>query len=524
MERDMNTQPPSPTRRRGEQGYVLATTALMLVPMMLFAAFAVDLGAWYHQGSRTQRAADAAALAAVVWMPDLTEARSAALEAAERNGFVAGVDGTTINVEAVDEQQVRVTIQSPGTSFFSNIIDAEVDIERFATAEYILPVAMGNPTSALGTGVDSDHPSGVTEGFWLNALPRSNARHAGDLISSINGAGGVSNGAYDENGYLFVVDVPASGSWNFQIRPSCFEQNDGTMRIKLFAPDATEFNDYDNIEGLPVALPTSLPLDGNGFAQISRAASCNGGAAWDKDIVDPAPWTTLANVGATPGRWVFQMQQTTSARALYSLRVVDGAGNTCTRAGAAANPNCPNISARNWLGAFTQWKMFSDSQNIAGSETSLYLAEVGDEHQGKTLEVIMFDPADGVDDVKILLPGGTEFASFSWDTLDVERWGYQSAAYDTYSQDYPTDGSLVTQTCADSALDADVDPESCVTTPTGNRSWFQDRTVRIQIPIPDTYTCGTDCWWRLVYRNVNNTNETTTWQARIIGDPVHLIE
>ena len=60
--------------RRDERGYVLILTALILIPLLLISAMAVDYGAWYTSGSRMQRAADAAALAGVVWLPDLTTA------------------------------------------------------------------------------------------------------------------------------------------------------------------------------------------------------------------------------------------------------------------------------------------------------------------------------------------------------------------------------------------------------------------------------------------------------------------
>ncbi|MEZ5226562.1 MAG: pilus assembly protein TadG-related protein [Acidimicrobiales bacterium] len=52
------------TGDEAQAGYVLATTALLLIPLMIFAALAVDVGGWYAQATQAQRAADAAALAA----------------------------------------------------------------------------------------------------------------------------------------------------------------------------------------------------------------------------------------------------------------------------------------------------------------------------------------------------------------------------------------------------------------------------------------------------------------------------
>ena len=67
---DTERQPstnPEPNRaavadeRDAERGYVVALTALLLVPMLVFTAFATDVGAWYVRAQEIQRAADAAA-------------------------------------------------------------------------------------------------------------------------------------------------------------------------------------------------------------------------------------------------------------------------------------------------------------------------------------------------------------------------------------------------------------------------------------------------------------------------------
>jgi hypothetical protein len=42
------------------------------------------------------------------------------------------------------------------------------------------------------------------------------------------------------------------------------------------------------------------------------------------------------------------------------------------------------------------------------------------------------------------------------------------------------------------------------------------------VDIPDTYTCGSDCWWR-VQLNMTNAHDRTTWKARVIGSPLRLV-
>ena len=48
-------------RTRRERGYAAVLTALILVPLLGFAGFAVDVGAWYSRAASLQRAADSAA-------------------------------------------------------------------------------------------------------------------------------------------------------------------------------------------------------------------------------------------------------------------------------------------------------------------------------------------------------------------------------------------------------------------------------------------------------------------------------
>src|SRR3954454_20523755 len=80
-----------------ENGYVLVMSALLLVPMLLMAGLSVDIGSWYSRASDIQKAADAAALAGVVWLPDVPTATSYALATAKRNGFEDGVNGIDVS-------------------------------------------------------------------------------------------------------------------------------------------------------------------------------------------------------------------------------------------------------------------------------------------------------------------------------------------------------------------------------------------------------------------------------------------
>ena len=75
-------------RARSERGYVAVTVAIMLTVLMGFCAFAVDVGNWYYQGQRAQRAATRRLSAGVPYLPsDQASAFSVARAQSKKNDF-----------------------------------------------------------------------------------------------------------------------------------------------------------------------------------------------------------------------------------------------------------------------------------------------------------------------------------------------------------------------------------------------------------------------------------------------------
>ena len=77
----------STRRLKGESGYILIVTALLLVPLVVFTGFGVDLGSWYAQAAKQQRAVDAASLAGVVQLPNQSNAVQSGLASLKANGY-----------------------------------------------------------------------------------------------------------------------------------------------------------------------------------------------------------------------------------------------------------------------------------------------------------------------------------------------------------------------------------------------------------------------------------------------------
>lgn len=207
-----------------EKGYILAMSALLLIPMLAFTGFATDVGAWYARASRMQRAADAASLAGVVWQPNFNEARDVAEETAERNGFVDGEDGVEVNVYNAGSRQLRVEIiDSEVEVYFTAMFFDDIDITRDATAEYLQSLPMGSPDNHMGNDPINPQSTGQPN-LWVNVGSRGANKQSGDRYTNGNcnsggvpggtttgcsGGGADQNEEYDVDGHFFAVDVDA---------------------------------------------------------------------------------------------------------------------------------------------------------------------------------------------------------------------------------------------------------------------------------------------------------------------------
>jgi Flp pilus assembly protein TadG len=119
--------------RRPEEGYVLVMTALMLLGLMVMAAFTIDVGLWYSRANRLQRAADSAALAGVTYMPNLTQAYAVAMDAAKKNGFDSANVQLNVQPEAVPgaPRRLKVTLTDTNVpAIFGSMLMDHISITR----------------------------------------------------------------------------------------------------------------------------------------------------------------------------------------------------------------------------------------------------------------------------------------------------------------------------------------------------------------------------------------------------------
>ena len=478
-----------------ERGAALPLIAGALALLLGLSAFAVDLGWLYLNRARLQRAADAAALAGVIHLPSNTEAVDMdTASAAAANGFPVG-GNTSLSWTALDDNKLQVTMGSTAPGFFSRVMGFETfSLGATATAEYVKPVPMGSPSSCFGVGGNMSssvlnnaglgHCSSFTQNFWAAINGPLTAKEHGDPFAvecyRANSSGCTSgeNTDYRAGGYYYAVEIP-SGKNSFT--------------VKLY--DAG-FYDRPNFQ--------TETGDGDGLA-----ASANGGMtthyqlyAPDSTPLDPTDNSSISGCSLTiqsgqssgtyKNRWVdLCTVSPPSEGGLYVLRVwstENQGGNNSYSIGVTTNPAS---GARARVYGINDMSIFTNG--TTGTAT-VYLAEIDPIHAGKKLELRFYDPGENNNNawVEVKRPDGTT-PNCSW-----------------FSED---DGG--TQTDSDSG-------QCRIQSTISGNARFNGQWLTAIIDIPSTYTCSTDCFWKMAL-DMDGSQDRTTWTARVIGNPVRLV-
>ncbi len=104
-------------------GFVIVWMALMLLVLLAFCGFGIDVAHWWFVGQKEQRAADAAALAGSIYMPnDLPSAQAIALRVSAQNGYKNGVNATVTATQEPQPSRIRVTVRTTITNFFAGLV------------------------------------------------------------------------------------------------------------------------------------------------------------------------------------------------------------------------------------------------------------------------------------------------------------------------------------------------------------------------------------------------------------------
>ncbi len=218
----------------------MAIIAAMFISTCFFglAAIGVDTARWSMEGELIQKAADAAALAGVTYLPtDFPSAKTTALDVASKNGYPVGTNVTVTVAVGSQPSQLVVKISSRVDNTFGAAIGhATAWITRSGTADYTAPAPMGSPCNTFGNEPPSQPNAALPAGSALPATPFPNCawtstnqpqfwgalngpdtpKVQGDRFMSRRCSGGefgcsaataTGNSEYDETGYFWVVHV-----------------------------------------------------------------------------------------------------------------------------------------------------------------------------------------------------------------------------------------------------------------------------------------------------------------------------
>jgi hypothetical protein len=503
--------------RKRDDGSAIVFVAASLVLLMGMAAFGVDLAWFYLNASRVQRAADAASLGGVIHLPgDEPSALANARLVALQNGYDDAEADTTVTPVRISANQLEVTVSQEVPTFFLKVFGKDSQrITETATAEYIPPLKLGSNTNKFGNDPScySSNPD-CAGNFWANIHGTKTDTQMGDAFSSFCANGTGSNDGcpqssqYRNTGYLYGI-VPGTNSMTIQTLDLNFRTDPGglpapgygdqfrtgdrnnfcpgpcgpgpSVRVNVYRPDPTPLDISDNVLACTEVydpLP-QIPVD-------------------DDPPFDPAQWNYWDSVcggaidtsSSPDGIWIVQIV----ANDANGDGLTDGSADLSVSGlnRYSIRSNSANIFA---LGDFSIYN------NASGTATQFYLAEVPDYYAGKTFVVEMYDT-------------GESAATGTLQPIDPSTGNpFNSGECRIYSRQI-TDSSW-------GAPDTTIGPgNTCQESVSPGE--YNGRWLKFEMDLPIGYSCS-DCWWRMNYSYPSAVNDTTTWRAFMVGNPIHLI-
>jgi Flp pilus assembly protein TadG len=558
-------------RRDDERGFVLVFFSIMLILMLALAGFVVDFGNWQLQGTKIQRAADAASLAGAVFMPDdFTSATARALEIANANGIPSG----EVQVAQVPNHpdQLQVTITHAVKNYFAQVIGMRTKtITKTAIAEYQKPVAMGSPVSQFANDPESGKspPSDAYPGFWASiaggktdkvqgdgyAAKVCNRDKEGGSVSKSDNCSSGTNTDYDSNGYYYTVHLDAgTGPVTVEAFDAAYvatgeycDQNmnsaaglsvgaipgyptpTGTKPTKRYStsdltycPGDSGFESLSSSTADPFDTtfttigPATIPGDP---ASVKAPPICSmtfPGMAGDvaSRLTNPADYLTKRCVGGTSLKFgaVFH--------AWYPIAQLTGPGDffvqvqTPSNDGNGENKFALRACSSAAVGACNQMS----GVTISGTAKMSLFANIGG-GSGSTFYLARVLPGSG---------GRTLVVSL-YDLADADTPGTFSISGP------PSAGALSCQYTPPPGNSSGPPWGSFVNTSAGctitgvQHTTYNGQWLQIRIPIPTSINncqvnVPTDCWFKISFSFPSGVHDTTTWSAFLDGEPVRIVK
>lgn len=580
---------PAPRRRGDQGGYALPMFAITLTVLLAFAGLGVDVWNWWYQAQKMQRAADAAALAGVVYMPsDLSSARTTARDIALANGYPSSqvdvVQGSRAN-------RLDVTVNGVVDNHFVSLLGLDnTTISRDAEAEYTGVVETGSPINQMGnqpigpgdTGWDgaSSETEATNPQVWAQIAGSNNSKRNGDRYTAGTcnspdfSCSGTTNSEYTSDGYYYTIrlDVTSSDLSKYllvEVYDGAFvQQGDNctqydpsvgagtganvtiagnlaalgdrynnaaphnntyctgdhhiaggtygsgyvTTQFRTAGPDATPWNYTDNFSNNPISACNGTDTTVTSYPDVINRLRPYGTAGGETAA-------NLASQISTPNsyaqnvfhRWTRVCAVTLSSMGITTAGEYDLSFNTRIAASGTAGHNRYAIRAGLGTAANSTTgisgsvvSVFASGpmplyQNATSSTASFYMARVLPGSVNRVLNLEFFDTGDGSGSGTITILPPPEYAS-----------SFSGCTATSSGSPAPT----ISSGCALQGVQAN--------------GTYQGQRIQVRVPIPNNYTCNvsdaTGCWVRVRFNWSSGVQDTTTWRASIIGDPVRLTE
>ena len=313
-----------PARRR-QRGQVLAIFAVATIVFVGILAVVVDVSWYWASSLRVQRAADAASLAGVVWLPgDVTRGVAAADAAAAQNGYATGV-GVTISANQDSQvttggnpNQMDVTISAPVNTFFMRMFGiTKIQSTRTSHAVYVLPVPMGSPQNYFGDFGKVRTPGGGvtnTTNTPGQSLPKGPTK-------SVNGGDWTSpDNAFTSNNQYAIDTERGSGdtqAWS----------NFGLSLPSGATVDGIEVDLEIHATSKNCNVSADLSWAGGGFSWTTKNESISGIGTTDESD----------SFGGAADTWGRTWSSTNFSNANFEVRLNDDGGTNCDAPGRSGN-------------------------------------------------------------------------------------------------------------------------------------------------------------------------------------------
>lgn len=169
---------------KSEDGAAMVIAAFGLVAFLSVVSLVTDMGLKYYQESSLQNAMDAAALAAVRYMPDEAKATAIALEYVEKNGFST----ENVVVEFPTNEIVRVSDTRESKTIFASLFKVDsVQLNAKAAARFVDKKMAVNFDYLMFHGDNSQFSLGGHYNLGGSIFGNGNVHADGGAGSSVSG-------------------------------------------------------------------------------------------------------------------------------------------------------------------------------------------------------------------------------------------------------------------------------------------------------------------------------------------------